>query len=418
MNKKKMKDSVSFKDTMHAVKLVFEDYAELVKEWLIDYGKIVLPSILLVFISITVIVALGARDRVEDAKIKEQQALDSLYTEVHEVEDVLFEVNANHDINALISNYYHTIATNDINSLYFIQATVSQTEEIRLEAMSEYIDRYDNISVYTKPGPYENTYVAYVYSDVYLKGFEVPIPGLQPFYISTDDEGNVFINNNELTLEEAEYISGIAEQADVMELKNQVNVSYSLVLEDNENLKNYWAQVSVAIDEQVSAKLTEIAVAKAELDKLNNPEPDEPDEPVEPDEPAVPETIKVKTTTTVNVRKSGSATADIIGSASAGSIYEVIEQMANGWTKLQYGSQTGFIKSEFLVVLEDVAKVPSIGTVTTTTNLNVRTEPNQTSAKLGVLPEGTSVELVENLDGWCKIKYEGDIGYVKAEYVK
>jgi N-acetylmuramoyl-L-alanine amidase len=48
--------------------------------------------------------------------------------------------------------------------------------------------------------------------------------------------------------------------------------------------------------------------------------------------------------------------------------------------------------------------------------LNVRSEPNQSAAKLGVLNAGTEVDLVEEVGDWSKIKFDGQLGYVKTEY--
>lgn len=50
--------------------------------------------------------------------------------------------------------------------------------------------------------------------------------------------------------------------------------------------------------------------------------------------------------------------------------------------------------------------------------LNVRKEPNTNCAVLGTLANGTKVELVEELDGWYKIIYEGKEGYISSKYSK
>ena len=50
----------------------------------------------------------------------------------------------------------------------------------------------------------------------------------------------------------------------------------------------------------------------------------------------------------VRLRKSESTEAEIISMIYAGSTVNVVEQYANGWAKVEYNGNTGYIKSEFL----------------------------------------------------------------------
>ena len=97
---------------------------------------------------------------------------------------------------------------------------------------------------------------------------------------------------------------------------------------------------------------------------------------------------------------------------------EVLEQRPNGWTKVDYEGKEGYIKTEFLQLAESAAGAESIGTVTATTNINVRASASETADRLGVLSGGDSAELVGTEGDWSKIKYNGQIGYVKSEYVQ
>ena len=90
----------------------------------------------------------------------------------------------------------------------------------------------------------------------------------------------------------------------------------------------------------------------------------------------------------------------------------------NGWTKIVYDGKDGYIKSEYLQMQESAAGAEVIGTVTASTNINVRASASETADRLGVLAGGETVDLLENLDGWCKVKYNNQVGYVKAEYVQ
>ena len=122
--------------------------------------------------------------------------------------------------------------------------------------------------------------------------------------------------------------------------------------------------------------------------------------------------------TTVNVRSSDSETADKLGKITGGTKVEVKEQRVNGWSKIDYEGKDGFIKSEFLDVAESAANVETIGTVTADTNVNVRATASETGTKLGIVVGGETLDLVAREGDWCKVVYNGQIGYVKAEFVK
>ncbi len=61
-----------------------------------------------------------------------------------------------------------------------------------------------------------------------------------------------------------------------------------------------------------------------------------------------------------------------------------------------------------------------IGTATiTTASLNVRSEPGQTSTRVGALTNGQIVDVIEITEGgtWAKIIFNGKIGYAKTEFL-
>ncbi len=416
MDKKNLKDHISFKEVLHNISSSVKDNLLYFKEWISDYGKIFLPLSLLILVSVTVIVSLNAREKVEQAAKEALEVLEETKAEVQEVKETGFEEDAYPGINSLMQVYYEALEMADIDMLNDIQSAVSGTESIRLQKMSEYIDRYENIHVYTKPGPYADTYIAYVTTDVYLKGRTELIPGLQAFYICMDENGNYYINNSELSEEEALYIKNVTMQSDVLDLKNSVNVSYSNIMEENLALSEYWADTSVEIDLAVGEQLASEAKLLAQLDESENKEAEE-ETPAE--EEAEPVIRKVRTTDRVNIRKSASSAADKIGAAQAGDTFILLETMPNGWTKVSYEGAEAYISTQYLEELEDISNIESSGTITVNTgSLNVRSEPDASSGKLGVLVEGQVVDLIERADGWCKIKFNGQIGYVKEEYVK
>jgi septal ring factor EnvC (AmiA/AmiB activator) len=58
------------------------------------------------------------------------------------------------------------------------------------------------------------------------------------------------------------------------------------------------------------------------------------------------------------------------------------------------------------------ATQPQVGIITARL-LHLRTEPNPDNPSLKILRKGTKVGILEQIDGWLKISYEGQIGYIR-----
>ena len=124
----------------------------------------------------------------------------------------------------------------------------------------------------------------------------------------------------------------------------------------------------------------------------------------------------------LNVRSEASEEADKVGKLYKDCGGTILERK-DGWTKLQSGNIIEWAKDDYLlfdeearVLANDVGKmIANVKTVT----LNVRKEPNTEAAVLGLLPEGEIVEVLSQGEGdWVCIDFEGQDGYVSAEYVE
>lgn len=72
--------------------------------------------------------------------------------------------------------------------------------------------------------------------------------------------------------------------------------------------------------------------------------------------------------------------------------------------------------SEPEITTEDTQALNPV--VQTTTGVNLRKEPNTECEVLTVLDQGTMLELIGEEDGWAAVDYQGQIGYVKIEYLQ
>lgn len=392
--------------------------------YIIKHNKVVLPAVVVVAVAITVSVSLSLSSRHKEAQQEAEIASAASETATEPAtEEVPLVANEEGAIYTLIATYYNAMATGDEETLRSVCDEISDKDMYRYVELSQYIDYYPTLEIYTKTGPEEGSVIAYVYYKISFVGHEEEVPGYQALYICTNDQGGLYIKRGENSEEVNEYIKTVSTQDDVVEFNNKITVEYNELMVDHPEVLQYISeldsQVSIAVGEKLANQVAaETQVAEAGTEEGSTDGQDTQTENGEQQEAEDQGPQYVTTTTTVNVRSSDSEQADKLGKVSGGTKLQVLEQRPNGWTKVDYEGKEGYIKTEFLQLAESAAGTETIGTVTATTNINVRASASETADRLGVLSGGDSAELVGTEGDWSKIKYNGQIGYVKSEYVQ
>ena len=392
--------------------------------YIIKHNKVVLPAVVVVAVAITVSVSLSLSNRHKEAQQEAEIASAASETATETAtEEVPLVANEEGAIYTLIATYYNAMATGDEETLRSVCDEISDKDMYRYVELSQYIDYYPTLEIYTKTGPEEGSVIAYVYYKISFVGHEEEVPGYQALYICTNDQGGLYIKRGENSEEVNEYIKTVSTQDDVVEFNNKITVEYNELMVDHPEVLQYISeldsQVSIAVGEKLANQVAaETQVVEAGTEEGSTDGQDTQTENGEQQEAEDQGPQYVTTTTTVNVRSSDSEQADKLGKVSGGTKLQVLEQRPNGWTKVDYEGKEGYIKTEFLQLAESAAGTETIGTVTATTNINVRASASETADRLGVLSGGDSAELVGTEGDWSKIKYNGQIGYVKSEYVQ
>ncbi len=410
-------------------------------DWVMDHSKIVLPLILVVCVLITVVLAINANKK-EALEKESQQAAMAVASEqalpsVDELETPQFELeeNAHPEINNLIRTYYDAQAEGDIETISSLNTYLDEIETIRVQELSKYIDSYPVLNVYTKPGLAENTYVTYVYSEVQFSDVDLPLPGMQTYYIGINDEGDYFINDGTYDDTVWNYIKEITLQDDVVDLNNKVVVEYNELLAEDEELNEFIAYLKEKINEDVGEILAQAESAEEETADTAQEEGDT--------QGAFQMIRTARATDVVNIRTSDSEEADKIDKAQVGQEFTLLEQRGNGWSRVEYNGKDAFIKSDYLEIISEETLIvdtsapaeetqeeeegeavaasndASMGTVKVIENVRVRKSASTEAESLGTVYVGDELELLmKQADGWTKIKYQGQTAYVKSEYVE
>lgn len=118
----------------------------------------------------------------------------------------------------------------------------------------------------------------------------------------------------------------------------------------------------------------------------------------------------------------------ILGSYPRGTAVTVLSTQ-NGWSKVKVNGQTGYMSSlwlsSYIPTTPSTPSKPSFSIGTAVVNnpsdtqvLFLRREPSTASEALGYYRNGKTVTLLAKLDGWYKVKVDGQTGYMMAKYLK
>ncbi len=142
----------------------------------------------------------------------------------------------------------------------------------------------------------------------------------------------------------------------------------------------------------------------------------------------------------LNVRSEADENAEKVGMLYKDCGGTILER-ADGWTKIQSGNLVGWCNDEYLLfddeAEEAAAEVGRTLAKVNTTTLRVRSEESTSASILGLLPIGEIVEVIteekkdeksdhadaqadaqEDGTEWVRIDYEGQDGYIAAEFVE
>ncbi len=420
-----------------------------------DYKRFLMPLVFVLAVVLTVGIALSANKRAAQNASTDNE---SVAAATLEIPDGSMQENAYPEVNALVEKYYTASANGDSETIASIYKGLEETELLKAVAAADYIEEYQNITVYTKPGPVAGSYAAYVYNEVKLSDYDKAVPGLDSFYICTDENGNLYINGDIADSSEIEYLKQINLQADVIDLNNKVATSYNDMVNSDETLAELLttmrAELQVSVGEALASSEAEASASTTEAEEETT---EEATQETSSDKQTVT-THTIRATDVVNIRKSDSETADILSKTSKGDEFKQLEALANGWSKIEYNGSVAYVKTEFFeVVGEETVEVEATGdeagtdseAETTTADaskdnkdesvaetsgtkvstaatgkmqvsdtVKLRAGQSTDSDVLKVIYTGSTVNVVEQYsNGWAKVEYDKKTGYIKSEFL-
>ena len=140
-----------------------------------DNKKFLMPVIFFIAVLITVVIVFKANRTASEAALAGDN---SSVGEVNEIQEITMEECKDQNIVDLVNRYYQAMADGNKEEVNNIYRGLDNTQGLKAEAISKFIEKYDSIKVYTKPGPIQDSYIAYVYNMVKLYDYEKAIERL------------------------------------------------------------------------------------------------------------------------------------------------------------------------------------------------------------------------------------------------
>lgn len=359
-----------------------------------------------------------------------------------------YERDENEQVNELVTAYYGCYADGDTDSILEYAYPMSDSEKSYIQMYAGYVEEYQDIVCYTKTGAEDGSYIVSASFNVKYQDVDTVAPGLDFFYVRTDENGSLYIDNvyspfnllhQEYSLDQAivqliqEYESG----EDVISLQAGIQTSYEQALEKDPALRtmveetlanaiNTWnTEHEAAMQQQEEAAQQQIQQEQqAQEQQQQAQEQQQQIQEQQPQTDTVTETENrawVYVNDTVNIRQEPNESSAVLASATRGSQVRQIATTSNGWVRVRTGDVEGYIKAEYIST-EAASSTSSGGsisdgqTIRLTSSVNIRSAMSESSSRVGLAYAGESVTVVQSYgEGWCRVNWNGQTGYVRTD---
>ena len=128
----------------------------------------------------------------------------------------------------------------------------------------------------------------------------------------------------------------------------------------------------------------------------------------------------------LNLRSEPNTTSAILATMAHGTQVTLLE-MGSAWSRIQYGTLSGYVSNSFISVQDDAVDEPPQGVISRGTavvslsdesqTLNLRAAPTVNSAVLAHLRHGQTLTVLERYERWTYVQMGSLSGYVSNDYI-
>ena len=401
-----------------------KDFFIKVKEFCSDNKKYVGVAVVLLclIILLVAVAANGKKNRKENTEATEQ-------TQVS-VEDFQFETEYTDDkkdeITQLLQNYYTAYVSADLDTLANIAYPMTDNEKSYIGVVSQYYETVSDITVYSKAGLENGSYFVSVENNIKFYGVDTVAPTLDFFYIATDENGQLYINNVysnfNRTYAEEELDSGIVSliskytsDSDFANLQESVQSKYDEAVNGDANLKE---MLETTLTGAIKQWYTTVRVDNSTQTTEQSTE--QSSEQQADDQTAADQSSQATDQNAQNAQNTDQAAQNTADQNAQNA--QNTDQAAQNTTD-QSAQNTQNTDQTAQNTTDQAAQdtQPSEYAVQTTDVVNVRAIADPNGKLLGKLTEGVKLTAYGTYGEWTKISYSGSengVGFIKTELLK
>lgn len=120
----------------------------------------------------------------------------------------------------------------------------------------------------------------------------------------------------------------------------------------------------------------------------------------------------------LRLREKPNTSSEVLTTLHTGTCVAVLEDAQDGWYKVSYQGQTGYLSAEYVEVSTRLdANLGNGKVITGGGSLNVRSGPGTENSRVMFLSSNTLVKITGIENGWYKIEHNGKTGYVFSDYL-
>lgn len=210
---------------------------------------------------------------------------------------VPYEKDADKELNDFVEQYFKAITDCDNEKLQDMVTDASEyADNENLKRKAEFITGYDNITVYTKEGLEEGSYVTFVVSNLTIAGVNSSPYDISTLYIVTGSQG-FRIQNGTLPDNITEYIEKVKGDKDIQKIYKSVEKKNEELKEKDASLQDFYDIISrrnvetqSAADQTSEDASTDAPASEAEATETEAPVTEEPATEAQATEAPVTET--------------------------------------------------------------------------------------------------------------------------------
>lgn len=322
------------------------------KELLIKYKGYLLIIVILLVLVITLVRGCGSGEGDTQPGAEGATVVGDGTEDVQEENKL--EENIHASVERLLTKFLDCMMEGDVDALESTVDYLSDENKEKILSRARMYDSYENLKIFTKDGPEEDSYIAYLCFDikfVEIVGAENLLPDVLCLYVSPKDEdGNRYIryDNVENDEELQAYVKELEKDPEVNALYDDVKTRFTAALESDEKLNKFYMDITgqLADAEETGEEASEETVDEETAEEGAEEASEEP--AMEETSEAAAQNRETRVTESVNVRAQASTESERLALAYQGDPITQIESYADGWSKVEYKGLTGYVKTEFL----------------------------------------------------------------------